>query len=213
MFKCKTKSLPKEARTKVLQRNIFEDRNVKMRVHVGRPPILSEELMVPKWRKYLGKNAKCQDGPPGGRSNRTGPGWAQADWPGPLLGQCSTLFDSKLLAALPFAKNEDKYQEGRPQLRERLDRRKLRDTFMKTIHPSPRRQPPVKAEAEALPRRPRSWMKTLLERLPWSTAQCLESWWGKLSICPWGCNTSRHVITDSLMWLSIYCSCWWYLDT
>jgi hypothetical protein len=47
VFKCKTKSLPKVARTKVLQRNIFEDRNMKMGVHARRPSILFKELMVP----------------------------------------------------------------------------------------------------------------------------------------------------------------------
>jgi hypothetical protein len=147
---------------------------------------------------------------------KVGPGRLARPTPGTVrcpLSSARSFFDSKLLATPPFAKNEGKYWEGRPQSKERLDQKKPRDTLVKTIHPSPRRQSEVKDEVEALPRRPQSWRKTLLECLPWSTVPCLASCWGKLSICPWGCNGSRHVSTDSFIWFSIYCSCWWCLDT
>jgi hypothetical protein len=57
-----------------------------------------------------------------------------------------------------------------------------------------------------------SWMIDIIRVIQKKPIDHLNKNDGVNTIFPWGCSEPRHVITDSFMWFSIYCSCWWCLD-
>jgi hypothetical protein len=70
-------------------------------------------------------------------------------------------------------------------------------------------------DAEALPRRRQSWRTARIDlhrmHLPHSTVPCLASWWSRFIVCPWSCNVSWYVVTNSCLYRNLLFLCWWCL--
>jgi hypothetical protein len=180
-------SLPKVARTKVLQRNIPEDWSVKDRTSCKKNLHLGREDDIVKMVQM--KGAKCIKtwGPTGakGRPNRARMSPGRPAWPTlgsvrPPISWAWRSFNPKYVEAPPFA-------EGEPFAREavhKLEREKRREIICEKDHSTRRKQPQVEEDAEALPRHPRRRRKTPSEASPLSMVLCLAPWWGNVLICP-----------------------------
>jgi hypothetical protein len=89
VFKCMMKSLPKVARTEVLQRNIPKDWCIKDRTLCEKTLYLVREDDIAKMMQLKGVKCKMSKGPAGAKGR---PNWvgmdlvrsAQAGWPGPF---------------------------------------------------------------------------------------------------------------------------------
>jgi hypothetical protein len=69
--------------------------------------------------------------------------------------------------------------------------------------------------ADALSWCRRSWRMARIDLhrmlLPHSTVRCLASWWSRFIVCPWSCNGSWYVVTNSFLDHNISFLCWWCL--
>jgi hypothetical protein len=164
------KSLPKVARTKVLQRNIPEDRCIKDRtsckenLHLGRKDDIIKMVQV--------EEAKCintwETTGAKGRPNRARMGLAHSG------GRFGFLFltpeDPSTLSCWKCYHSQDREPFSREAIH-KLERRGGR-SFMRRI-----------AQLEESTHKWRR-RKTPSEASPWSTVPCLAPWWGNLLICP-----------------------------
>jgi hypothetical protein len=186
------KSLPKVARTEVLQRNIPEDWSVKDRtsckenLHLGWKDDIVKIVQV--------EGAKCINtwGPTGvkGRPNRVEmglDGLAHSRGRFAVPFSCTRRsFNPKLLEAPPFAREREPFA-------------------WEAIHKLERRVRSFARRIARLEESTHKWRrrKTPSEASPWSMVPCLAPWWGNLLIFPWVVIVLEDVIATLFGYLSI----------
>jgi hypothetical protein len=140
VFKCKANSLPKVARTKVLQRIIPKYKDVKTGLHAKKSLYLDRGDDDAKMTQLKGIKSKMTREATQRRGDRTGTKWAQAVRPTLLQRRFGSPFlereDASTLSCCRRHHSEwtVKYPRGRPQDREVGPGRELKRSFAREIH-------------------------------------------------------------------------------
>jgi hypothetical protein len=180
------KSLPKVAMAEVLQRNIPTDWNVKDRtscektLYLGREDDVAEMMQLKGGKVQNVKRAYESEGATG----PSRPAWLIPEAVRSPVSWAWRWCNPKSVWVPPYAGREPLARE----VVHKLARKERREIVCEKDRSSPRKQPQVEEDAEALPRHSRRRRKTLSEASPWSTAPSLALWWGNLLICPWVVN-------------------------